>query len=228
MNILEVENFSVKHGENFVLQDLSFAVEAGEFVAILGKSGSGKTTLLHALAGLIPSVGLRKVPDSLNMVFQQYGVFPWYTVEQNILLGAKKSEQNLEHFLQMTGLEKHRNHYPHELSGGQVQRVAIARAFASNPQVLFMDEPFGALDAHTRSSMQEWLLRIWQHDRKTVLFVTHSIEEAIFLADRVVVMKEGRLVEDRKILFPRPRHEDLKFSSEFNNLKRYFLGLMSL
>jgi NitT/TauT family transport system ATP-binding protein len=193
------------------LKDVNLDIHAGEFVCLLGASGCGKTTLLNVIAGLIkPEHGIVTVDDNVvtgpgrdrGMVFQEYALLPWKTVLDNIALGpkiagVKKLERRkiARDFVDLVGLSGFESKYPHELSGGMRQRAAVARALAAAPQVLLMDEPFAAVDAQTRSNLQEELIRIWGATRMTVVFVTHSVEEAVFLADRVVVLaaKPGRI-----------------------------------
>jgi NitT/TauT family transport system ATP-binding protein len=207
----------------------------GEFVCLVGPSGCGKTTLLRVAAGLLnPTGGYaelngRKITGPSRercMVFQEYGLFPWYTAIDNVayglkLAGVSKTERRrvAQGFLRRVGLAKYEQHYPGELSGGMRQRVAIARALVLDPEVLLMDEPFGALDAQTRAELQTELLRIWEESTKTTLFITHSIEEAVYLADRVVVMAShpGRVIREVPVDLRRPRD---KQSSEFNALER--------
>ena len=214
---------SVSYGSQEALHRVSLEVYGGEFVCLLGPSGCGKTTLLNVIAGFrSPSTGSVKIDGiavngpgaDRGMVFQEYALFPWFTVEQNVqygprLRGATKSELKkiTDHFLGLVGLEPKKDQYPNQLSGGQRQRVAIARALANQPKILLMDEPFGALDAMTRESLQEELLRIWETDRRTCIFVTHSISEAAFLADTIVVMKAhpGRIHAVLQNSMPRPR-----------------------
>ena len=207
----------------------------GEFVCFVGPSGCGKTTLLRVAAGLqTPTSGetqLNGVPITgpareRCMVFQEYGLFPWYTALDNVAYGLRlagmtkvKRRGNAQDLLRRVGLASYAHHYPGELSGGMRQRVAIARALAVDPEVLLMDEPFGALDAQTRAELQTELLRIWQESTKTTLFITHSIEEAVYLGDRVLVMgtHPGRVVKEFSIGLQRPRD---KQSSDFNHLER--------
>ncbi|MBI4183681.1 MAG: ABC transporter ATP-binding protein [Proteobacteria bacterium] len=205
------------------LEDVSLGIEEGEFVCLLGPSGCGKTTLLNAIAGFIePTGGQIRVagravdgpgPDR-GMVFQEYGLFPWFTVEQNIqygprLKGLPKDEISRisRHYVELVHLAGFEHHYPNELSGGMKQRVGIARALANQPEILLMDEPFGALDAQTRERMQDELLRLWEAERRTCVFVTHSIAEAIFLADRVILLtaRPGRIKRDIRVAIARPR-----------------------
>jgi NitT/TauT family transport system ATP-binding protein len=220
---VSVHDVSVSYGLQEVVRKVSFEVRGGEFVCLLGPSGCGKTTLLNVIAGFVsPSTGSVSVDGiamhgpgaDRGMVFQEYALFPWFTVEQNVqygprLRGATKSElRNIaDHFLSLVRLEKKKNSYPNQLSGGQRQRVAIARALANRPKILLMDEPFGALDAMTRESLQGELLQIWEANRRTCIFVTHSISEAAFLADTILIMKAhpGSIHGVLENTMPRPR-----------------------
>ena len=221
--------------EVHALQAIDLEVQRGEFVCLLGPSGCGKSTLLNAVAGFsLPSSGTITVDGSLikapgpdrGMVFQEYALFPWMTVEQNIAFGlqVKKAartiiQQKVDELLTLLHLQDFRHRYPKDLSGGMRQRVAIARVLAIDSPILLMDEPFGALDALTRRNLQDELLRLWMELKKTILFVTHSIEEALYLADRTVVMtyRPGTLKKDLTIDLPRPR--DVA-SPAFNALKK--------
>lgn len=217
------------------LRDANLTVKKGEFVCLIGASGCGKSTLLRIVAGFEnPTAGealmwdkpvTGPAPDR-GMVFQDYGLFPWLTVHQNIGFGPasrglprKVVKETADRFVTMVGLNRFADAWPHQLSGGMKQRVAIARVLANDADMVLMDEPFGALDAMTRERLQDELLDIWQRTRLTVLFVTHSIEEAIFLADRVVVMEPGpgRIASEYRIDLPRPR--DVA-SPEFNEVRR--------
>jgi NitT/TauT family transport system ATP-binding protein len=208
---------------HLALSDISLTIDDGAFVSILGPSGCGKSTLLYIVGGFVsPSDGVAKVkgkaitgpgPDR-GPVFQEFALFPWKNVLGNVMYGLRQqgvkrseAEAKSRKLLEMVGLKGYENFYPKELSGGMKQRVAIARTLAYNPAVLLMDEPFGALDAHTRTRLQNDLLSIWERDRKTVLFVTHSVEEAVFLSDKVVVMTRspGRIKVVVDIDLPRPR-----------------------
>ena len=219
------------------LQGFDLQVSQGEFLSLVGPSGCGKSTFLNVLLGLLK-------PDSgelnLNgkqidgpgqeraMVFQEFGLLPWRTVLANVELGLElkgvapslRRERALD-LIKLVGLEGFQDHYPHELSGGMKQRVGLARALATEPEVLLMDEPFAALDAQTRDLMQAELLQIWERTRKTVLFVTHSIEEAAYLSDRVVVMtaRPGRMKSVIEIDLPRPRDYEMRLTPEFNDIK---------
>ncbi|MCZ6872259.1 MAG: ABC transporter ATP-binding protein [bacterium] len=210
--------------EGFIaLHEVNFTVEEGEFICLLGPSGCGKTTLLRLIAGLLPAERrqiitkqgrVQGLSKERCMVFQNFGLFPWRTVMDNVALSLElagvprpQREQASREALEMVGLSGFEMYWPHQISGGMQQRVGIARALTQKPSYLLMDEPFGALDAQTRERMQEELLRLWMHTRFTVLFVTHSIDEAIYLSDRVLVMgtHPGDLRQDIRIDLPRPR-----------------------
>jgi NitT/TauT family transport system ATP-binding protein len=221
------------------LKDASLSVKKGEFVCLIGASGCGKSTLLRIVAGFeTPTAGealmwgrpiAGPAPDR-GMVFQDYGLFPWLTVRQNIAFGPSSRglsraevRDTADRFIELVGLTRFADAHPHQLSGGMKQRVAIARVLANDAEVVLMDEPFGALDAMTRERLQDELLDLWQRTGLTVIFVTHAIEEAIFLADRVVVMTPGpgRIESDNRIALPRPR--DVA-SPEFNDVRRVLSG----
>ncbi len=219
------------------LDGFNVVVEESEFVSIVGPSGCGKSTFLNVLLGLIPpnsgEMAIRGNPitgpgQDRAMVFQEFGLLPWRTVMSNIelgleLRGVKRDERRAtcQGFIDMVGLTGFEYHYPHELSGGMKQRVGLARALVTDPDVLLMDEPFAALDAQTRDIMQAELLRIWQEAKKTVLFVTHQIEEAVYLSDRVIVMtkRPGRAKKIIDIPLARPRDYEMRVTQEFNDLK---------
>ncbi len=208
---------------HLAISDISLTVEDGAFVSILGPSGCGKSTLLYIVGGFVnPTEGVAKVRGSAitgpgpdrGPVFQEFALFPWKNVLGNVMYGLRQqgvpraeAEAQSRRLIEMVGLKGFEKFYPKELSGGMKQRVAIARTLAYGPAVLLMDEPFGALDAHTRTRLQNDLLNIWERDRKTVLFVTHSVDEAVFLSDKVVVMTRapGRLKQIVEIELPRPR-----------------------
>ncbi|MDF1486493.1 ABC transporter ATP-binding protein [Ramlibacter sp. H39-3-26] len=230
--------FSGSRGQRTqALLPIDFEVRENDFVTILGPSGCGKSTLLRIVAGLDqPSTGrvqLDGVPVAgpgadRGMVFQSYTLFPWLTIEQNIRFGlrerglpAAQQKERSDYFIARVGLRGFERHYPRQLSGGMQQRTAIARALANDPKILLLDEPFGALDNQTRVLMQELLLGIWESARKTVLFVTHDIDEAIFMANRVAVFsaRPGRIKAEVAVDFPHPRSYTLKTSSAFMALK---------
>ena len=242
LGLIEIDRVTVTFGKgrksHKAVEETSIRVEPGEFVCILGPSGCGKSTLLNAVAGYVkPGSGQIRVdgetvtrpgPDR-GMVFQQYSLFPWKTVKDNVAFGPLVAGQSYTEaeavartFLDMVGLLRFANRYPAELSGGMQQRVGIARALANYPRVLLMDEPFGALDAQTRQMMQENLLNIWSEFGTTVLFITHDIDEAIFLADRVLIMSAGpgRIIADLAVDLPRPRLPEVMAEPRFSELKR--------
>ena len=214
-----------------VLENFNLDIYEGEFLSLLGQSGCGKTTFLNLLAGLEKIDGGKILVDgkplderSFNrgFVFQSYALFPWRTVIKNIEIGleirkikAKKRREIARHYLDIIGLRAFENQYPHQLSGGMKQRVAIARVLAYKPELILMDEPFAALDAQTRESLQIELLRIWEADKKTIVFVTHSIDEAILLSDRVAFMSAGNIKEIIDVDLPRPRSKKIFGSPEF-------------
>jgi len=223
------------------LENINIEIKEKEFICLVGPSGCGKTTILRIIAGLeqVSSGAVRLNNDvitapnpKLGMVFQEYSLFPWRTVSENITFGPEmqnipKDEQKkvADYYLKMVGLEHFRDAYPHELSGGMRQRVAIARALANDPKVLLMDEPFGALDAQTRNVMQKELLEVWKKTQKTIIFVTHSVDEAVYLADRIIVMSPspGRITEDIRVEMKRPRD---RTNTEFAELRRHVLRHM--
>lgn len=247
MGHVQIENVSLRFktrqaGEVTALDTLNLTIPEKQFAVIVGPSGCGKSSLLDLVAGLKqPTTGRCRVdgrvitkpgPDR-GMVPQSYTLFPWLTVQKNVEFGLSlqsgNSRERLEiarHYVNAVGLTAFADAYPTQLSGGMKQRVAIARALAVNPEVLLMDEPFGALDSQTRSVMQELLVGIWEKEQKTVLFITHDIDEALFLGDVVHVMsaRPGRIIDTITPGFERPRHYDLVTSPEFIDLKRRIIG----
>jgi NitT/TauT family transport system ATP-binding protein len=222
---------SVYYEDFPALDGVDVEIHRGEFVSLVGVSGSGKTTLLNALAGFIPARGDIRIPGKIGVVFQDHSVFPWMTVSQNIAFGLQNGSPKsvsdiVNQLLKVVRLEDRANKYPAELSGGQIQRVGIARALAPDPDVIFMDEPYGSLDRDTRERMQKWLLDVWNEAHKTIVFVTHDIEEAIFLSDRVLVLNNRKIACEFIVPFSRPRDEDLKFSSEFIRIKKRIFDSM--
>ena len=243
-----IEHVSIELGHGAdrfeVLHDVSVTVEPGEFICLLGPSGCGKSTLLGALAGHLQHASGRLRLDGepidgpdpqRGLVFQHHTLFPWKTVLDNVAYGLKMNgvdratrEHEARSLLALVGLEGFERRYPRELSGGMQQRVEIARVLINHPRVLLMDEPFGALDALTRSRMQELLLELWARMRTTIVFVTHDIDEALFLADRVLILspRPGRIVEELRVGFERPRHAGLLTHPDFVALKRRCLSLL--
>jgi ABC-type nitrate/sulfonate/bicarbonate transport system ATPase subunit len=241
MSILHIHEVSKTFRSNAqdtqALLATSLSVAENDFITILGPSGCGKSTLLRMVAGLdVPTTGhieldghtVTEPGADRGMVFQSYTLFPWLTVLQNVCFGLREKglpvaeqEAIARKFLQQVGLQDFAHHFPKQLSGGMQQRTALARALANNPRILLMDEPFGALDHQTRELMQELLQDIWQSQRKTVLFVTHDIDEAIFMGNRVVVMsaRPGRIKCDLPVDLAYPRHYSVKTTAAFSELK---------
>lgn len=231
--------FNGRNGEMVALNGVSLDIKENEFVCVVGPSGCGKSTLLNIIAGLGNTTSGKVYVDGKEVegpgtergvVFQQYALFPWLTVRKNVefglrLKGLKQNEirQTADRYIKMVDLEDFADSYPKELSGGMKQRVAIARAYAVNPEVLLMDEPFGALDAQTRTQLQSELLDTWQKERKTCFFITHDVDEAIILAQRVVIMsaRPGRVKEIVEIDIPYPRNQETKMTKKFLDLKNY-------
>ncbi|MCM0649968.1 ABC transporter ATP-binding protein [Clostridium swellfunianum] len=240
---VKIENvkkiYNGRNGEMVALNGVSLDIADNEFVCVIGPSGCGKSTLLNIIAGLDTATSGDIYVDGKvvegpgperGVVFQQYALFPWLTVRKNVefglkLKGIKKEEADkiTNKYLKMVDLEDFADSYPKELSGGMKQRVAIARAYAMNPEVLLMDEPFGALDAQTRTQLQSELLKAWENERKTCFFITHDVDEAIILAQRVVIMsaRPGRVKEVVNIDIPYPRTQETKMTKEFLELKNY-------
>ena len=236
--ILTVDDLSVIFPDNngglHALEDISFDVCPQEFICFLGPSGSGKTTLLKTLAGLLaPSFGnvnfVQNQQPKIGMVFQQSNLMPWRTVMDNIKLplelegvGAEESRIKAQEMIELVGLRGFEDSWPRDLSGGMAQRVGIARALIHDPDLLLLDEPFGSLDAITRERMWTELSRIWQAKQKTVIMVTHSINESLFLADRVLVLTQrpGKIKFDLKVDLPRPRNDDIRYTPHFGKLAR--------
>jgi NitT/TauT family transport system ATP-binding protein len=240
--ILSVRDLQKKFGldgaSHTVFDGVTLDIHRREFICVIGPSGCGKSTLIRIIAGLDESTGGQVLLDGKpvagpgpdrGMVFQGYTLFPWRTVKQNVMFGLEmrgratsSAETEARQWLDMVGLSKFENAYPHELSGGMKQRVAIARALANEPRILIMDEPFGALDAQTRCQMQSYLLQIWKKVDVTILFITHDLEEASYLADRILVMgsNPGRVVECIQNPVPRPRSAAQFLSAEYLALKR--------
>ena len=254
MNKIEVQNLTVDYTEKnnrfTALKDVSFSVKAGEFVSIIGSSGCGKSTLLSILEGirsptegtiLIDGQPIKGTGTDRGVVFQNYSLFPWMTARKNVAFGVKQVKKALpsserlkiaDEFLDKVGLEKFKNKYPSQLSGGMQQRVAIARALAMDTDILLMDEPFGAIDAKNRTILQELLLNLWEGDgtqeKKTVVFVTHDIDEAILLSDRIVMMSAspGKVYKEIPVSFARPRNRgELVQTREYGAFRNELLAL---
>ncbi|WP_180183592.1 ABC transporter ATP-binding protein [Acinetobacter sp. YH01020] len=239
--ILEAKKLtqSFKHGktERTILNQLDLKIHKREFICVIGPSGCGKSTFSRIVAGLDPySSGELLVDGQVikgpsperGMVFQGYTLFPWKTVKENVMFGPlmkgasnASAESSAREWIDIIGLEKYQDQYPHQLSGGMKQRVAIARALVNEPKILLMDEPFGALDPHTRQKMQKHLMDLWQNIDITIIFVTHDMDEAILLADRIVALKAnpGEIKEIIEVDLPRPRNPELMLSPEFKQLR---------
>jgi NitT/TauT family transport system ATP-binding protein len=234
-----------KNGRPLEILDVaSFAAREGEFITIIGPSGCGKSTFLHIMGGFIPAEAgrievygkeVRGPGPDRGMMFQEFSLFPWKTVAGNIAWGLEvqgwekpRIEETVGRYLDMIGLREFRNHYPAELSGGMKQRAALARVLAFDPKVLLMDEPFGALDAQTRETMQEELTRLWERTGKTIVFVTHDIEEAVYLGDRVVVLsaRPGRIRQEIRIDLARPRGLEIKKSMQCHEYRNQIWDLI--
>jgi NitT/TauT family transport system ATP-binding protein len=245
---IEIRNLTVRLGEGRqafdAVQDVSLSIAPGEFVCVLGPSGCGKSTLLGALAGhwqaprgtlAVDGQPVDGPHPDRGLVFQQHTLFPWKKVLDNVAFGLKmkgvaraERRERARELLELVGLKGFEDRYPVQLSGGMQQRVEIARVLINDPRVMLMDEPFGALDAQTRLKMQELLLDVWARIKTTIVFITHDIDEALFLADRILVMspRPGRIIEEIRLDFERPRHPDLMTSTHFTRLKRHCLELL--
>ena len=234
-----------RNGKTVALNGVDLDIYDNEFICVVGPSGCGKSTLLNIIAGLhepsagevlVDGVKVEGTGVDRGVVFQQYALFPWLTVKKNVEFGLKlrkdlspqQRDEIAMKYIKMVGLEKFVDSYPKELSGGMKQRVAIARAYAVNPSILLMDEPFGALDAQTRTQLQTELLRTWEEEQKTCFFITHDVEEAILLASRVVVMsaRPGRINDVIDIDIPYPRNQETKMLPRFTELKNYIWGMV--
>lgn len=238
------KNFSTRNGEMVALAGVDLNIYDNEFVTVVGPSGCGKSTLLNIIAGLLkPTSGVvncdRKevlgTGVDRGVVFQQYALFPWLTVKKNVMFGLEiqgmkkqQAEEIAMKYIKAVDLVDFVDHYPKELSGGMKQRVAIARAYAVNPSVLLMDEPFGALDAQTRTQLQTELLNTWVKEKKTCFFITHDVDEAIILGQRVVIMsaRPGRIREVVDVKIPYPRTQETKMTQEFIDLKNYIWNIV--
>ena len=243
---LKIDNvkkiYNSRNGEMVALNGVSLDIYENEFICVVGPSVCGKSTLLNIIAGLLePSSGsvycdgkeVKGTGTERGVVFQQYALFPWMTVKKNVMFGlglqgikGKEAEEIAMKYIKMVQLEDFLDHYPKELSGGMKQRVAIARAYAVNPSVLLMDEPFGALDAQTRTQLQSELLETWEKEQKTCFFITHDVDEAIILAQKVIIMsaRPGRIKEVVDVNIPYPRTQETKMAPEFLELKNHIWG----
>ncbi|MFH0779385.1 MAG: ABC transporter ATP-binding protein [Parcubacteria group bacterium] len=228
-----------------VLNNVTFSAEKGEFVSLVGPSGCGKSTIIKLLAGFIePTKGkiledgkrVYGISRDRGVVFQYYHLYPWLNVEENIAFGLslinlpeKNTKKIVAHYVEVTGLKGFEKAYPNELSGGMKQRVALARTFATNPEILLLDEPFTALDMQTKRFMQDLLLQIWEQGKRTIIFVTHDVEEAVFMSDKVVVLTQrpAAVSEEIKINLPRPRDLEVEYSEDFIKIKKHIQKIIT-
>lgn len=235
--MISIEGISKKYGDFLAIESVDLEIQQGEFVVLLGASGCGKSTLLNLVAGFEqPTTGrvvvnnreVTQVDPHCGMVFQQYALFPWLTVIDNVAFGLKmkgiskaEREQTAQRYIDMVGLKGFEDKYPNALSGGMRQRVSIARVLANDPDVILLDEPFAALDAMTRQVLQDELLSIYEKSKKTIVFITHSIDEALLLSTRMLIMsaRPGRIVTDIQNELPMPRTADVQLSPRYNELK---------
>lgn len=235
MGKLQLRNISKSYGKNDVIKDVSLHVDEGEFVSIIGPSGSGKSTLFQLIGGLYPpnkgditldDKSITNTQGHISYMPQNPSLFPWRTILDNVLLSAEiageKNTGNALELIEKAGLASYEDAFPHQLSGGMKQRVAFIRSLNSPQSIICLDEPFSALDEFTRFEMQEWLLSIWTEYRKSILFITHNIEEALYLSDRILILSNKPAVIKKEIIvpFPRPRTEELLLSEKFMQLKR--------
>ncbi len=221
---ISISDLCVRYSEP-VLEKVFLQLRKGEIVSIVGKSGCGKTTLLHALAGLVPFEGEIHKPKQTTLIFQQHTLFPWMNVEQNIAFATNEKEiGSIQKTISMIGLDGKETAYPHQLSGGQCQRVAIGRSLAAKPEALLLDEPFASLDYYTRLQMQHWINELLEKNQITALLVTHDVDEAILLSDRILIMKNKTLENEFVVPFNRPRNEDVRYSKDFQELKRKIIS----
>lgn len=222
---ISAKNLSVSYGSNKIVENISFDICNGEFVAIVGKSGTGKTTLLNTLAGFIKYDGHMKVNGNIGFCFQNHSLFYWMTVAENIAFGlsdlsANEKAEKVNDILMKIDLMQQGNKYPSQLSGGQMQRVAFGRAIAYDPSVLLLDEPFSSLDIYTRDQMMDWVLKIISELKITILMVTHYLDEALVLADKVFVLKEKNIAYEVSVTFKKPRIQAIRFTEEFQKAKQ--------
>jgi ABC-type nitrate/sulfonate/bicarbonate transport system ATPase subunit len=228
--IISIQNLTVGYKNQSVLENLNLNICTGEFIAIVGKSGSGKTTLLNSIAGFVKYNGRIEIPNSIGFCFQNNSLFYWMTVKENIAFGlddyneVEKNEIINEILLQID-MVNHKDKYPNELSGGQHQRVALGRALANKPQILLLDEPFSSLDIHTRDQMMVWVLKILSKMNITILMVTHYLDEALVLADKVVVLKNKNILTEVIVPFDKPRSQSIRYAENFQKMKQK-LGLL--
>lgn len=235
MNLTEAikaTNLHIAYGPHTVLENASFEVSHGDFVGIVGKSGTGKTSLLNAIAGFIATNGTLQTQGSIGFCFQNHSLFYWLTVAENIAFGLnnhtkKEKKEIVQDVLQKIGLVDHAHKYPSQLSGGQMQRVALGRAIAYQPAILLLDEPFSSLDMHTRDQMIDWVLQLINAIKITVMMVTHYLDEALILANRIFVLQEKKIGHDFFVPFDIPRNSNIRFTDEFQQKKLELTSILN-
>ncbi len=227
--ILSVKNLSASYNEK-IIENIFISLKKNEFITIIGKSGEGKTTLLNSIAGLKECSGEIKKPNNISMVFQNYSLFPWMNVIENISFGCIENLTKSEKIKKATGIiEKigligKENYYPKELSGGQQQRVAIGRALMAEPELILLDEPFANLDSHTRLQMQNWMIQLAKANKNSTILVTHDVDEALLLSDRILLLQNKTISKEIIVPFNKPRKNGLRFTQEFQELKKEILN----
>lgn len=231
-NIISIQNLTVGYNNQIVLENICLDIEKGEFIAIVGKSGTGKTTLLNSLAGFIKHFGKIEMPKSIGFCFQNNSLFYWLTVKENIAFGLDEfndieKKTIVNDILIKIDLVEFQDKYPTELSGGQQQRVAFGRALANKPKVLLLDEPFSSLDIYTRDQMMVWVLNIISKMDITIIMVTHYLDEALVLADRVIVLKNKNILTDLKVPFDKPRSQNIRYTEIFQKTKQDLTWLLN-
>ena len=224
-NLISIQNLTVGYNNQSVLENLCLDIEKGEFIAIVGKSGTGKTTLLNSLAGFIKHSGKVEMPKSIGFCFQNNSLFYWMTIKENIAFGLDEFNDNekkaiVNDILNKIDLVEFQNKYPTELSGGQQQRVAFGRALANKPKILLLDEPFSSLDIYTRDQMIVWVLNIISNMDITIIMVTHYLDEALVLADRIIILKNKNILTEVKVTFDKPRSQKIRYTEFFQKTKQ--------
>jgi len=228
-NAVEIDGLCVSYGAHKVLDKINLEVKKGEFLSIVGKSGTGKTTLLNAIAGFVNYGGTIWASKEIGFLFQNYSLFPWMTIKENVCFGIenqKNKNEKVFELIKVVGLKGKETSFPAQLSGGQQQRASFARALAPNPKLLLLDEPFGSLDYYTKISMQEWLNQTLSRFGTTVILVTHDLDEAIFLSDRIAIAKNGKIEHLIEVPFEKPRMQKIKYSLKFQRIKRVLLEMI--
>jgi NitT/TauT family transport system ATP-binding protein len=230
--IISIHDLTVGYKNQTVLEKLCLEVNAGEFIAVIGKSGTGKTTLLNSIAGFIKHHGKIEIPNSIGFCFQNNSLFYWMTVKENIAFGLDdfteiEKKEIINDILLKIDMVKYQDNYPIELSGGQQQRVALGRALANKPKVLLLDEPFSSLDIYTRDQMMVWVLNILAKMKITIIMVTHYLDEALVLADRVIVLKNKNILTEVTVPFDKPRSQNIRYTEIFQKMKQNLALLLN-